>query len=308
MANPVAPGQVIDVSLIPFPQAIKDVAFDGILDARRAAVRAEFEAVGQPYDVEALETDPAILVERVDAYREMLDKAAINDAVRAVLPAHSWGADLDNIVARANVTRLVLAPGDPPAGTAAVLESDAQLLRRYLVAFAAPAAGSQDGYIWRAATAWPQARDILPLGHEFHGERGLVEIVLLAEAGAAIGSGILDRVRAAVNASHARPLTDEVVVRAAPIVHYGVSAKLIIPRGPDPALVMSEARKSLLTTIARRFFIGGFVPADCLTAALYVPNVIDVVPSAPLADVPFATDAAPWCAPGAITLTYEIRG
>ena len=161
---------IINVADLPAPSAIEALDFESILARQKAKFQEFWEAARAsnpdldlpPYDVAMLEFDPVIIDIEAETYRELLIRARVNDALRAVLPAFAAGADLDNIAARANVVRLVTARDED--GNPTAYETDAQLLDRYLAAFAAPSAGSEDAYVYQAATAWPERHDIAEIG------------------------------------------------------------------------------------------------------------------------------------------------
>lgn len=294
--------RVIDVSQLPPPQAIRPLSYDGIKAARLVALTAAMQAAGIDFDVSSLETDSAVILQEVDGYREFLDKGAINDAVRAVLPAFARGTDLDAIAARANVERLVIRAADPANGVAELRESDAQLLDRYLSGFSAPAAGSEDGYIFRAATAWPGRHDIAAV----HGGAGKVLVYLLSPDGVETPLAVVLRVALALQRKDARGLTDDVSVRAATVDRYHIGLKLMVPRGPDASLVRGQAEASVRAFSRERYFIGAEVPANAIAAAAYVPNVSRVVATLPIADLPARVGVAPWLE--TLNVTTEVVG
>lgn len=295
VALTVAP--TIDLSSLPAPTVIEALDYEARLAARMASLTARFTAAGIEYDVGALEFDPALLLQEEDCYRELQDRARINDAVRAVLPAFARGADLDAIALRAGVTRLTLTPAT--ADTPAVMESNEHLLQRYLAAFGRPAAGSIDGYVYAAVTARPELHDVAVLGPETHGLPGRVKVVLLAANGAAVTPEQIEAVAAACNGKSVRPLTDQVIVQAAEFVDYAVTATLQVPIGPDPNIVKQAALASFNTYAALRYRVGAAspdhsgIPANAIAGALYVPNVMRVVLTAPLADIAVAPHQAP---------------
>lgn len=294
----------IDVSLLPPPEAIRGLSYTAIKAERLASLTARFAAAGLPYDAAALEGDAAVVLQEEDAWRELLDKAAINDAVRAVLPAYATGANLDAIAARANVERLVLAPADPVTGAAAVRESDAALLSRYLASFAAPAAGSVSGYVSRALTAWPAARDVHVYRSAIAGAPR-VNVVVLAAGATPAPAAAVAAIHARLHEPDAAPLTDAVSVRAATLVPWSYRARIAVRPGPDPAVVIEGARAALLRFGEERYRIAAEVPANAPASALYGPNVIRVTPlDDPFPGVPAAPDAAPYLA--GVVLEQEI--
>lgn len=285
----------LNPSHLPMPDAIEVVDQEAILSERMEEFQRRADQAGFPYDVGGLEFDPIVIDQQAHAHREALMRARVNSAVRAVLPAYAQGDDLDAIVARANVTRLTITPADPDNGVAAVMESDANLLLRYLTSFAVPAAGSPDGYIYAAVTAYPVARDVSADGPAVHGRPGRAVVTLLGEAEAPVTDEITDLVRAAVTRPNVKPLTDEVIVVAAEIIPYEIELNILVPRGPAPALVSEAARVAVQEAAHARFAIGATVYANVLEGAAYVANVIRVTRVKPLSDIVAGPGQAPFC-------------
>src|SRR5690554_406268 len=107
----------IDLSQLPAPSVIEELAYETILAERKAAllnlVPAERRA-----DVEAtleLESEPLTLLLQENAYRELHWRQRVNEAAKAVMLAHANDEDLDNLVANFQVQRLMVDPGDPTA-------------------------------------------------------------------------------------------------------------------------------------------------------------------------------------------------
>ena len=275
----------IDLAGVPAPDAIAPLVYADLY-ARRIAKFKELWAVARAaapdlleYDVEMLETDPVAVIEQTGAYLEMLDLDRVNDAIRAVLPATAAGADLEQIALRAGVACLV---------TDGVKESDARLLARYLASFSRPAAGSRDGYIYAAATAWPGLHDIRVLGPAHHGRRGDLDLIVAGPAGRTATAAEIETVRAAVAADHVQAATDVLAVRAARRLDFAVRATLDIAVGPSPASVRAAAAARLAAVLADHLTIGTTVPREALAGALYGAGVRyvhldlagDVVPAA----------------------------
>lgn len=304
---------IINVADLATPVAIESLNFETIVDRQKVkfqefweAVRAANPTLNLPtYDLLMLESDPFAITNESESYRELLLRARVNDAVRAVLPAFSRGADLENIVARANVVRLVTASDED--GNPTAWEDDAKLLGRYLAAFAAPSAGSEDAYIYQAATAWPQRHDVRVL--DYHQLANLIpgelDIILLAADGGSPSDGVVTDVVRAVGPKTARPATDVVTVRRATIVPYQVTAKLFVPRGASPLAVVEARRAAVQAFADRRYHIGGLVTVAGAVSALWDANVTNVEVTSPTVDPAFGPDKAPFCT--AINLTYEVQ-
>jgi phage-related baseplate assembly protein len=305
---------IINVADLAPPEAIEALSHAAIMERQKTLFQSYWESVraSNPdlnlpaYDVDMLAHSPPVVIGRAESYRELLLRARVNDALRAVLPAFARGTDLDQVVARANVQRLATAFDED--GNATAWESDAKLLDRYLAAFARPAAGSEDGYIYAAATAWPQRHDIKVYGYEapeLGFEPGDVGVYLLAADGGSVSDEAMASVVRALNPKTARPRTDVVEVRRATVGTWSLAAKLIIRRGASPEAVVAARRTAVQAFADARHHIGGLVTAVGAVSALWDPNVINVEVTAPLADIPSARDKAPFLT--SINLTYEVQ-
>ena len=284
------------------PAVLLDIDFEALLVERLARLQDELPAV----DVLGLETDPLVRLQRVDAYREMLDRHRLNEGFRALLPAFARGTDLDHVTLRAGILRQELTPAT--GSTPATMESDDDLRLRYFAAFGAPAAGSEDAYVFAALTAWPDAWDVRCVGPEEHGDPGSVDVVLTAPEGRPVATETLSAVSAALNAKSVRPLTDRVSVLAATIVPYAVALAIEILPGPDPAAIRADVLARLATITAERYRGGGEVPLAALAAAGYAAGAVTVTvasPSGPIARDPYS---APWCTGMAVTVTERLDG
>lgn len=296
---------VINPTTLPLPKAIEELDQETILAERMEEFQRRADQAGLAYDVGGLEFDPIKIDQEAHAHRETLMRARVNSAVRAVLPAYASGADLDAIVARANVRRLVVTPANPDTGAPAVMESDQSLLIRYLTSFAVPAAGSPDGYIYHALTVWPLARDINIVGPSVHGIPGRVEVYLLDGTGTEVSVETVALVRDYLRKDHIKPLTDEVVVAAASIIPYEVELTLLVPRGPAPSVVAQAAKDAVQKVADARFAIGARVYVNALEGAGYVGNALRVTRHKPAADIVPGPSEAAYCT--SVTINVEVE-
>lgn len=279
----------IDISGLPAPRAVETIAYEPLLAKLMTAIRAKLAALDIDYDVGNLETDPVKIVAEGFSYHEVLLRARVNDAVKAVLPAFAKGTDLDNVVARHGVVR---ASG----------ETDVQLLERFLVSLARPSAGSLLGYRYRVLSAWPARGDVAIHGPETHGRRGDTDVILAAPQGAAVSSSILAKVQAAISASDAKPLTDVVSTRAAGIVTYQIRQRIRVSEGRDAAPVVAAALAAARAFVANRYLVGLPVKRNAIVATSYVPGVVAVDDLTAGNDVSVAVDQVAWCAPSSIDI------
>ena len=300
----------IDLSRLPLPAVLEVLDAEALIEAFKARFLAEWAArrAQNPslplYNVEQLETDPLMVTQQAWSYLRLLDRDRVNTASQAVMAPTARGADLDNVVARANISRLTLVPavGSVPA----VMESDTALLRRYLLSFDRPSAGSRDAYLFHAWTAWPQMHDAAVIGQAIHGRRGDVDIVVSGPAGRLPTTEELALVRNAVTGPSVRPEATSVSVIAATRVTYTVDLTITVARGPDPETVRQEAIARLLAATGERVAIGGEVPAEFISGAAYGPSVLRVTRTSPAADIPAHPYAVPVCT--AIHVKIEVQG
>ena len=91
----------IDLSKLPAPNVIETLDFETLL----TDYINDFVARNPNYSA-LLESDPAIILMQVVAYREMLLRARINEAAKANMLAYATKGDLDNLAAFFGVERL----------------------------------------------------------------------------------------------------------------------------------------------------------------------------------------------------------
>ena len=284
---------LIDLSTMPFPGVIQVLDYEALLAARLTRLKQRFAEEGVEWLMEALESDPAKILQEEDAYRQMLDLQRVNDALKAVLAAYSRGTNLDAIALRAGVTRLLVTPATET--TPAVYETDAQLLIRYLASFDAPAAGSEDAYIATARKVAPGLRDVRPLRSTAPGEGGHVRVILLPVAGQSVSVDAINAVSRACNGKAACPMTDYVSVQAATVISYEVVAKLYVPAGPDPLVVRQQAETAIAAFADAHYKIAKKptqIVMSAISAPLYAPNVSRVDLQSPSAAIDLAAGQA----------------
>lgn len=289
----------IDLSRLPFPDAIERLSFETLFLAFQTRFEASWTELRErvpdlpAYDVFSIETDPLAVIGQAWSYLRLLDRARVNDAIKAVLAPMARGADLDNVAARQGIARLVLvaASGQTPA----VLESDAALLRRYLLSFDRPSAGSAGLYLYEAWTAAPALQDVRVNGRAIHGRIGDTDVVILGADGAAASDAERNAVQAAISRADVKPEAVGVAAIKAGRTEYRVEQWIRVPVGPDAELVRQEAVARVLAVTRSRMLIGAGVPRDLVAGAAFGPGVVDVVHLSPASDVPSDPYKAPVC-------------
>lgn len=290
-----ATSPALDLSGLPAPDVVEQLDFEAIL----AAMVADLTARWPDFDA-LLESEPAMKLLQVCAYRELVLRQNFNDRARSLMLAFAAGADLDQLAALFGVERLEVTPANPATGAAAVMESDDALRRRILLAPDSwSIAGPASAYVYHALTAAPTLSDASATSPA-PGE--VVVAVLSASGDGSASAGQIAAVEAVVNADGVRPLTDLVTVQSAAIVPYTVQAAITLYAGPDSATILAAAQASLTAFVAAARRLGRDVPRSALIAALHVGGVQKVALTQPAADVVCTPLQAPNCTGTVITL------
>lgn len=298
----------IDLSLVPAPDLIDTLDFEAILSDRKAALLALWPEADRPALTAtlAIESEALTLFLEESAYRELLLRARINDAARAVMLAYATGADLDQIGANYGVARLTITPADTAAipPVSAVLEADAEFRARILLSLAAlSVAGPQDAYLFHAQSADARVAHVTAQSPT----PGEVLITVLARTGDGTPpADLLTAVATALNAKSVRPLTDHVTVQAPTIVPFTVTATLSTYPGPDASVVLAQAQAALADYLASIRKIGYDITLSGIYGALQRPGVHRVTLTSPVADIVIDDSSAGHCT--AINVTLSTTG
>ena len=289
----------IDVTALPTPAVIETLDYEAVLASLRADLLRLYPVAAEVID---LESEPLTKLLQVAAYRELLIRARINDAARAVMLGWAVGADLDNLAARYDLARL---PG----------EDDNRLRQRVLMGYhALSAAGSVTTWRLRALSVSVDIRQV-----DVWADRpGRVKVCLLARVAALasttseeqqrIGRAlfgdhpeanaqdpmcwrvatpadpIVGQTEAALMADDVRPLTVDVDVTAARVLPLAVHATLVHPPGPDGAVVAAAAASRVRKLGDRAAFRVDTTRAAVI-GAIMGEGIRDVVLTTPTADV-----------------------
>jgi phage-related baseplate assembly protein len=284
----------IDLSRLPAPNVIEPLDFETILAEQLADLEErDTEFVGLQ------ESDPAMKVLQVTAYRELKVRQRINEAARAVMLAYALDNDLDHLGALMDVPRLQIWPADPDKGTAAVMEQNEDYRRRIQLApQGLSVAGPEGAYIFHALSSDGRVRNATATSPA----PGHVVVTILSHEGDGTPSQeLLDIVAAHLAQDGIRPLTDYVLVRAAQIEHYQVKAVLFSFSGPDSTVVVAEASKRMQQYAKDAHQLGRVPTHSGIEAALHVPGVERVALATPTVDPDISKLRAYYCDDIAIT-------
>lgn len=286
----------VDLAKLPFPNAVEVLDFEVILSEMLADYQSrdpEFSAL--------VESDPAYKVLEVAAFRELLLRQRVNEAIKAVTLAYANDADLDQIAARYNVERLLIDAGNPDAipPIAPTYESNDSLRRRVQLSFEGfSTAGPEGAYVFHslgsdARVLDADARSPVP---------GQVIVAVLSNVGDGVApSDLLAAVNATLSDEDVRPLTDQVLVESAVIVNYAITAQLKLYPGPDATVVLDAANAAVFAYADANHRLGRDVTLSGLYAALHQEGVQNVLLTSPAADIVVERNQASHCT--GITIT-----
>ena len=275
----------IDLSKLPAPDVIETLDFETLL----TDYISDFKAKNPDY-ITLLESDPAIILMQVVAYREMLLRARINEAAKANMLAYATKGDLDNLAAFFGVERLED-------------ETDERLRKRTQLALEGfSTAGPVGAYIFHSLSASNEVKSVSVKSPN----PGEVLVTILSNIGdGTVNQNLIDTVSAKLNEDDIRPLTDLVSVPGAEIINYQVEAVITVYSGPSSAVVETEANDALQKFISDRHEISRVIAISGIYDALHVDGVKKVELISPLADVETTDEQAPYCSNISISVVID---
>lgn len=280
----------VDLSRLPPPTIVEALTFETIL----ADLTARVQEIMPGFDA-TVDSDPAVKILQLWAYRELLLRQMVDDAGRQLLTAYATGANLDHLASLVGVARLVLDPGDEEQGIAPTLESDGDLRQRIVLAAESfSCAGPELAYIFHAKSAHPDVLDASATSPE----PGEVLVSLLSRTGDGTAPpATIDAVAAVLSpvvGNRIRPMGDVVTVASAEIIEFAIVAILYTFAGPDRTLVIEAARAQLDAYLAESRKLGRNINDSSIKAALTVAGVQRVVLPG-WADIICDPTQAAWC-------------
>lgn len=252
------------------PPIIEALDFETIRSALLADAVARLNAAGIAYDVSAIEADPVVTLCEAYAYRELNLRARINDAVKAVLLATSYGGNLDHLGAFYATQRQTD-------------ETDDRFKRRIQLApESLSTAGPEGAYQYHVLTFAPWARDVSAISPK----PGTVLVtVLSSDANPVPTSDQLAGIYAYLTSEPIRPLTDMVQVIAPNVKHVTVDAKLTLYPGPQASIVQATATSALTAWLEKNRMLGMDIRRSAIFSKLHQDGVFSVDLASPAVDV-----------------------
>lgn len=275
----------IDLSKLPAPNVIEKLDYEELL-----AEYVDDLVRRNPAYEKLLESDPAIIVLEVLAYRELLLRNRINEAAKANMLAYSSGSDLDNLAAFYGVERLID-------------EADDRLRTRTQLALEGfSTAGPVGSYIFHALSV---SEKIKSVGVKSPNPGEVLVTILSNEGNGEVEESLIESVKQKLNQDDIRPLTDFVTVQAATIVDYEIEAEISVYAGPSSAVVEAEARSALEKFVNERHEIGRVVAISGIYDALHIDGVKKVKLMTPLVDIEASDEQAAYCTNIKITILID---
>ncbi len=245
------------------PNMIEALDFESIYQS----ILAQFCAILPEYDT-LLESDPAIKLLQVAAYRELLLRERINIVARSSLLAFAAGSDLEHIGFPFGVTRLEN-------------ETDEQLRTRTAQALEGiTTAGSIESYQYHAGSAHGDISDVRVTSPS----KGNVLVSLLEKTDADIND-IISAVTEKLNEQKIRPITDTVTVTQAENVQYQISVVVFTDSQVQALNTITLATASLNQFISDKRKIGQSIRLSAIDAASHVEGVSYVNIISPTEDI-----------------------
>ncbi|MBA4784124.1 MAG: baseplate J/gp47 family protein [Rhizobiales bacterium] len=290
-----------DLSRLPPPEIIETVSFEQGLLARLADLKARAAAAGVDYDTGALRTDPLRIDQEVSMDREIMMRARINDAIRALLLPTSFGDNIDQIANTyyRGLARLPILWDDN--GKPVAFEDDQTFKERIQIApegFAA--AGPAGAYEFHALEV--EGRRAVSRAAVYSHEDGarlrdgtpLVPAEVLVVVVPSIGwlereawttdMSLGPLVYRELSSSALRPCGDRLIVYVAERAVFNVNAVLRFSAGADVQIALAEAERQVRAYAAEQRRSGGVIERLGLGDALRQGGVSSINLIAPAAD------------------------
>jgi len=276
---------ILDLSTLPPPEIIETLDYDAIVGRQNsklteiwaATIAANPDADLPPIDVLMLETDPAVIGNQAESFREVALRARVNDAIKAYMLAFSRGGDLDMLAAFYDVVRL--------AG-----ELDDRLRRRVVLAIQGRSTGGTvPRYRYVAMTSDLRVEDAIVYTV---GRSPLIHVALFSTDPDGVASApLLAIVDAALHDPEVIMVNDTIVVASA--VRLVVNPEADVWLLPDAdAGTIARMELALRSAWDEAQSLGRDFTVTWWTSKLMIAGVHKIAPKSPLGDVGVPPDQA----------------
>lgn len=276
-----SPALYVDFSRLAPPKVIETIDYETLVKLYQARVVAKLPVLATAV---TMEQSPTNVILQTEAYGEMMVRARVNDAARAVMLPFATGSDLDVLGAFYDEERPALV--DTPRGSVDLYPADwlddasyRRIIQLSPEAFST--AGSEGAYIYHSLKAAPTT--LRDASAARLGNRGGVRVALMSRGNAPEATA--DQIQAVserLYSKNIRPLTDVPSVVGCNVIYVDLQAVLTLYPGPDQALVLSSVQDALTRLRSRLAMLGRDLTRAGLMGALYqegVQNVAIVSPT-----------------------------
>lgn len=256
----------LDLSLLPAPTIVEVLDNETIVGRQKATFAVLWQAVRDAnpslnlpdYDVLMLETDPIVIGNQAESYRETLLRARINEVGKANLLAFARGGDLDHLAAFYDVVRL---PG----------ELDDRLITRVILALQGRSTGgTAERYQAVAMAADLRVRDVIVY---VVGRSPLIHVAVYSTDPNGVASAeLLAKVDAALQDPTVRMVNDTIHVESAVLSVVNLSADIWLLPDAD-ADTLARAEENLRSAWATARALGRDLTESWWTSKLMIAGV-----------------------------------
>lgn len=283
-----ADSAIYDLSGFPEPTIIEELDFEVILASMKADLAVRFPPIAP---LLVLESEPAVKLMEEFAYRETLNRARINDAIRANFLAFAAGTDLDNLGVFYDVIRL--------SG-----EADERFRLRVVLAIQGRSTGGTAAR-YRSVALGASIRVADAAVYRVGRDPTVRVAVYAVDNGGVADTNLLTSVREALNSESVRMVNDIIAVASAVFTVQNVVANVwLLPEASNG--VADALPAALISDWDAETGLGFDLTRAWLTGRLMKPGVQKVEIISPATDVVAAPELA--ISIGAITINNMGRG
>ncbi len=298
--------QLVDLSKLPAPDVIEELDYETLLAERKAKFLSLYPESERAFWQArlALESEPITKLLQENAYLELILRARINHAARAVMLAFAKGTDLDHLGALMGVQRLLIQAEDlsqePPQQ--AIYEEDERFrLRIQMSLEGRTTAGSRGSYLFHTLSTSPNIRD----ANISSPTPGTVLVTVLPALNyEGDDQTLLNAIKQKLNQEDIRPLTDTVEVAKSEQIAYQVTAELTMYPSAIESVSFAAAQSKLNAFVEKQYYLGKDITLSGIYAALHQEGVQNVHIIQPATDIVVDPKKVAYCT----SINITIRG
>lgn len=284
---------------LPIPEIIDTLTYEQIFERRLMRFRAIV-----PSYTNLVEGDPVYMLIQAESYEELNLRERINNAYRQTNIAYATGTNLDNLVANVGLTRQVKTAAVLDAAgnieIPAILETDDQLRRRYLLIWHALGSATFGWYSFHALNADENVKDAFPK----RTAPGEVTIYIQSEGDTPVPTAeLLTTVREYLNHVDRRILCDTLVIAPVQSVPYQITAEITIEHELNSQSILDSVTRAITDFAEDQEGINRDIALSRIYAILNPDGVSNVTLTSPTANITTTDSQVPVATQITITAT-----